>query len=181
VPSSAATASEHVTKTRRPFVIPNDLVSIFRFCCFQGAKKTRPPDSVVDNSPGPIGLPADGEEIATPELFEDNILTPHAIRPAIEARRPTLATFDYVRDADRRHLRSGPREARNSGLQCRNARSHAGLFRAYPQLRESGASPFAMEPGTFPAPTDRTEIASPVVTQSNTAFRPRLFLEMTSN
>ena len=44
------------------------------------------------------------------------------------------------------------------------------FYRTYPQLRERGSSPFATESGTFPAPTDRTEIPSPAVTESNTAL-----------
>ena len=44
------------------------------------------------------------------------------------------------------------------------------FYRTYPQLRESGSCSFATEFGTFPAPTDRTEISSPAVTEFNTAF-----------
>ena len=55
-------------------------------------------------------------------------------------------------------------------LQCRNAQSGAGLLPHLPQLRESGSSPFAPEFGTFPVPTDQTEISSPAATKSNTAF-----------
>src|SRR5215831_9294087 len=44
------------------------------------------------------------------------------------------------------------------------------FYRTYPQLRESVSSPLTTESNTFSAPTDRTEIPSPAVTKSHTAF-----------
>jgi hypothetical protein len=44
------------------------------------------------------------------------------------------------------------------------------FYRIYPQLNESGFSPFAAESGTIPAPATLTEISSPAVTKSNTAL-----------
>src|ERR1700730_10959266 len=44
------------------------------------------------------------------------------------------------------------------------------FYRTYPQLSDSISGPFATESGTFRVPADRTEISSPVVTKSNSAF-----------
>jgi predicted nuclease of restriction endonuclease-like (RecB) superfamily len=44
------------------------------------------------------------------------------------------------------------------------------FYRTYPQLRESGSSPFAREPGTSAAATEQIEISSPAVTKSEAAL-----------
>jgi hypothetical protein len=44
------------------------------------------------------------------------------------------------------------------------------FYRTYPQLRESGSSPLGTKSGTFSTLSGRTEISSPAVTKSYTAF-----------